>query len=101
MKADASKDEMIYVSYTSVHALEKRIDIHSEKHAQMFEKISNQLAEMRKENNERDRYHQKLISEQNERITKIETERNIALKILVPIISIVVSFLTAFFSRKM
>jgi hypothetical protein len=100
MRTDLSKDQMIYESYLAFHALEKRIDRHSIEHKEMFNKIFHELQEIRKDFHQQENAQRALIEQQSASILKIETEKNIAIKVLVPIISIIVTVLTNLFSRK-
>lgn len=100
MQGNLSKDQMVYESYVIVNTLKERIDRHSMEHTKMFDKIFHELQEIRKDFNQKENAQRALIEQQGDRILKIETEKNIAIKVLVPIISIIVTFLTNFFSRK-
>lgn len=90
MKVDISKEQMIYESYVTIHSLKERIDRHSDEYSLIFDKFFNELKEIREE-----------ITERDSRLLKIETERNIAMKVIVPIISIIVTLLTNFFAKKL
>lgn len=100
MRTDLSKDQMIYENYVVVNTLKERIDRHSIEHTKMFDKIFHELQEIRKEFHQQETAQRALIEQQGDRILKIETEKNIAIKVLVPIISIIVTFLTNFFTKK-
>lgn len=100
MKADINKDQMIYESYVVVNTLKERVDRHSKEHSAMFEKIWHKLEELQNDNRKSESEHKKLIQSQDERLFKLESERNLVVKVLVPIISIIVSLLTGFFSKK-
>lgn len=100
MQGNLSKDQMIYENYVGVNTLKERIDRHSIEHAKMFEKIFHELQDLKQAYYHKTETQRDVIEKQNERILKIETEKNIAIKVLVPIISIIVTFLTNFFSKK-
>lgn len=100
MQGNLSKDQMIYENYVVVNTLKERIDRHSMEHTKMFDKIFHELQEIRKDFNQKENAQRALIEQQSDRILKIETEKNIAIKVLVPIISIIVTFLTNFFTKK-
>lgn len=100
MQGNLSKDQMIYENYVVVNTLKERIDRHSMEHTKMFDKIFHELQEIRKDFNQKENAQRALIEQQGDRILKIETEKNIAIKVLVPIISIIVTFLTNFFTKK-
>ena len=95
-----SEKQMIWESYIMMHTLKERADKHSIEYRDMFEKISEEQSQkfdkicskidvLREENKDRD-----------ERITKIETERNWNNRIMTPVISAIVSFVTGVVSRK-
>ena len=102
-----SKDQMIFKSYVIIQTLQERIDRHSIEHKETFDKIweeikqskssiYNEIKEVRKEISK----FNISIQNQSERISKLETERNIWIKFLVPIISAIVAFLTSFLSKR-
>lgn len=100
MKTDINKEQMIYESYVVVNTLKERVDRHSMEHSQMFEKIWHKLEELQSDNRKNESEHRKMLETQGQRIFKLESERNLVVKILVPIISVIVSLLTGFFSKK-
>lgn len=97
---EISNNQMIVESYVMMKTLKERVDQHSMKHDAMFDKIWTELKEQRIESQNRSEKQDERITTQNERITKVETERNLSVKIMTPIISAAVACLTSVISRK-
>lgn len=103
-----SKDQMIFKSYVVVQTLEARIDRHSIEHKEMFDMIWRELKEINnliydeiKEVRQEINKFNLSCQAQSERISKLETEKNIWIKILVPIISSITALLTGFLSKRL
>jgi len=98
---DPSKAKMIYESYIGFKNLTDRIERHSVDHRLMFDKIWGELKDLKSLFHQEMNLSHSAIEAQSTRMTKMETEKNIAIKIIVPIISVIVSLITSFFNKKL
>jgi len=103
-----SKDQMIFKSYVVIQTLESRIDKHSIEHKEMFDMIWREIKEINnliydeiKEVREEINKFNLSIQVQSERVSKLEIEKNLWMKILVPVISSITALITGFLSRKL
>lgn len=98
MSENLNKEQMIHETYFATKAIEKRMDRHSAEYARGFEKIWEELKEIRALASEEKEEASKYRETQNERIKQLETEKNIFLKIMVPVISAIFGALSAWVS---
>jgi len=103
MSENLNKDQMIHETYFATKAIEKRMDRHSAEYTRGFEKIWEELKEIRKIASDEKQEAAQVREKQNERIKQLETEKNIFLKIMVPLIAAIsgglVSWFTGLFNR--
>jgi hypothetical protein len=96
---DADK-KMLYDVCAILPEVVKRIDRHSAEHQTAFERIWNELKEIKESIHSENTSISKKFEANAIAITKLETERNLGMKILVPIIAALVSLITSWLSNK-
>jgi len=92
--------KMLYDVCAILPEMAKRIDRHSAEHQTAFERIWNELKEIKESIHAENASNAKRFESNAIAITKLETERNLGMKILVPIIAAIVSLVTNWISHK-
>ena len=96
--AENKYEHTIIETQVLVKTLSERVDRHSIDHSAGIDRIYRELKEIRQFESEAREEDRKARAQLEARVTKLETERNIGLKVMVPLISAIFGAISAWFS---
>lgn len=95
---DSNYEQTIIETKVLLKTLSERVDRHSIEHSAGIERVYRELKEIRSISQDLREEERAARAELEARIIKLETERTIGLKVMVPLISAVFGALSAWFS---